>query len=143
MYRRFDPARGFEHAAKKMNEFFNDFDKGFSVEFGGYAPRVDITEDEKMLYLHVELAGVKKEDVKLSVNDENVLIIKGEKRKPENQDRSHVRAERNYGPFSRSFNLPDNVNKESINAKFENGVLEITLEKKEPEKPKEYQVNIN
>lgn len=144
---RFDPIKGFETISKRMNEFVNEFEKGVSVEYGGFAPRIDILEDEKHLFVQAELAGIKKEDVKLKVNEEGVLCISGEKKRDnkfeENKDNQTViRIERSYGAFTRSFLLPDYVNKESIKAKFENGVLEISLEKIEPEKPKEVHVEI-
>ncbi len=65
---RFDPARHFEAATRKMNDFMNDVDKGISVEFGGFSPRVDISENEKQMIASVELPGVNKQDVnKLSI----------------------------------------------------------------------------
>jgi HSP20 family protein len=144
---RFDPAKGFETISKKMNDFVNEFEKGFSFEYGGFAPRIDIVEDEKNLFVQAELAGLKKEDVKVKINDEGVLCISGEKKRDSKIDSSDgstqiIRIERAYGAFNRSFMLPDNINKDSIKAKFENGILEISLEKKEPEKPKEVQVEI-
>ena len=144
---RFDPFRGFENVAKKMSSLVNEAEKGMSVEFGSFAPRVDIVEDDKRLFVQAELPGILKEDVKVTINDENILNIKGEK-KPENKpegencERCYIRVERNYGSFMRSFMLPDNINAESISAKFENGVLSIALDKKEPEKPKEIKIDI-
>jgi HSP20 family protein len=91
----------------------------------------------------VELPGVKKEDVKLTINDENVLVIKGEKKKDESKDKVYVRSERSYGAFERSFRLSDNINKDSINAKYDNGILNISFQKKEPQKPKEVNINIS
>eukprot|EP01156_Anaeramoeba_ignava_P014560 Anaeramoba_ignava/a609580_14.p2 GENE.a609580_14~~a609580_14.p2 ORF type:complete len:154 (+),score=22.59 a609580_14:497-958(+) len=144
---RLDPFRGFDNVAKKMNNLLNDAEKGFSIEYGSFAPRVDILEDDKHLFVQAELPGVKKEDVKVTVNEENVLYIKGEKKNAdvdnkEDKEKYFVRVERNYGSFVRSFMLPDNILADSIKAKFENGVLDITLEKKEPEKPKEINVEI-
>jgi len=144
---RFDPIKGFETISKRMNDFIGEFEKGVAVEYGGFAPRIDIFEDEKYLHVHAELAGIKKEDVKLKVNEEGVLCISGEKKRDskleENKEnQSLIRIERSYGAFNRSFLLPDYVNKESIKAKFDNGVLEISLEKIEPEKPKEVNVEI-
>jgi HSP20 family protein len=143
---RFDPLRGFENMMRKMNDFVGDFDKGFNVEYGGFAPRCDISEDEKNLYVHVELAGIKKEDVKVTINDDNLLIIKGEKKreeKQENEDKTYIRVERTFGAFTRSFMLPENVKHDSINAKYENGVLNITLEKVEPRKPREVEISVS
>ena len=144
---RLDPFRGFDNVAKKMNSLLNDAEKGFSIEYGSFAPRVDILEDDKHLFVQAELPGVKKEDVKVTVNEENVLYIKGEKKNAdadnkEDKEKFFVRVERNYGSFVRSFMLPDNILADSVKAKFENGVLDITLEKKEPEKPKEINVEI-
>lgn len=144
---RFDPRRSFEQVAKRMNDFISEFDKGVSFEFGSFAPRVDISEDEKYFFVQAELPGMRKEDVKLTISDDNLLIIKGEKKREETAEnntegKSFIRVERNYGTFTRTFMLPDNVRKDSINARFENGILDITLEKIEPEKPKEMEVEI-
>lgn len=138
-----DPFRGFEGMARKMNDFISEFDKGFSFEYGGFVPHADISEDEKHLYVTLEMSGLKKEEVKVTINDERVLFIKGTKKRDEsNGDRTFIRAERKYGDFTRSFLLPENINKDSIQAKFENGLLELVFDKKEPEKPKEYEINI-
>jgi len=142
---RFDPLRGFESLSKRMSNLVDEFEKGFSFEYGGFAPRVDIAEDEKSVILHAELPGIRKEDVKVSINDEKVLTIKGSKKRVEAEGESQknfIRLERSYGEFTRSFVLPENINTDSINAKYDSGVLEITLQKKEPSKPKEVEVQI-
>lgn len=143
---RFDPFRGFESLARRMNEFLDEFEKGFTVSTAEFSPRVDISEDEKNLYVTVEVPGVAKEDIKVTINDENILVIKGEKKrefKSEDKERNWVRIERSYGSFQRSFMLPDNIKKDNIQAKFDNGVLSITLEKVEPEPPKQIEVPIS
>lgn len=145
---RFDPMRGFESLARRMNAAANELNKGFNVEFGGFSPRIDISEDEKFIYIAAEVPGIAKEDIKLTVNDDNMLVIKGTKKCEEKKEEnggnvSYLRVERSYGEFLRSFMLPDNVKKDSVNAKFENGVLNITLEKIEPVKPKEIEVSID
>lgn len=143
---RFDPVRGFETIARRMGDLASEFEKGMSFEYGSFTPRVDIIEDEKSFYVQVELPGILKDDVKLSVNEDNVLLIKGTKKreaKDENKDLSFVRVERSYGEFTRSFTLPENVNRESVKAKFENGLLNVTIDKVEPVKPKEVEINIS
>lgn len=141
---KFDPLRGFESLARRMNDLIGSFDQGFSIEMGNLTPRVDITEDEKGLYFAIELPGLKKEDIKVTINDDDLLVIKGsKKREYKVEDKSFIRAERCFGEFTRSFLLPDNVKKDSINAKFENGVLNISFEKVEPVKPKEVEVTIS
>lgn len=140
---RFDPFRGFDSISRRFNDFIGDIDKGVNIEYGNFAPRVDISEDEKSLFLYAELPGINKEDVKVTINEDNVLMIKGEKKreeKTESQDKSFIKIERTFGSFSRSFVLPQNIKTDSINAKFENGVLNITLEKVEPKKPKEIEI---
>jgi len=145
---RFDPIRGFETIARKMGDIAGEFEKGFSFEYGSYSPRVDISEDEKNLFFNVELPGVKKEDVKLSIDKDNVLSIKGDKKRDEKfkdeiKEFCCIRVERSFGEFNRSFKLPENINRDSISAKFDNGVLSISLEKIEPEKPKEVEIAIS
>lgn len=141
--------RGFDQLTRRMGSVMNELDKGFSFEFGNFAPRVDISEDEKFIYIEAELPGVKKDGVKVSINDDNVLTIKGvkerqleEKKEGEEGARSYIRTERVYGEFTRSFMLPDNVKKDNIQAKYEDGTLNLTLEKVEPEKPKEISIDI-
>lgn len=144
---KFDPLRGFESLARRMNSLANDFEKGFNIEFGSFMPKIDIAEDEKNIFLQVEVPGIAKEDIKLTISDENVLVIKGEKKREGKSEEkgegySYIRMERSFGEFSRSFMLPDNIKKDSISAKFDNGLLSVQLEKIEPEKPKEIEVSI-
>jgi len=141
---KFEPYRGFEKLMRRFNEFSDEFDKGLDFEYGGFNPRVDITEDDNNLFVHAELPGMSKEQVKVSVNDDRLLTIKGEKDKTEkSEDKKYIRYERKFGSFSRSFVLPENVDIGKIDAKFENGVLELSLNKIEPPKPKEIEVSIN
>ncbi len=143
---RFDPFRSFESLARRMSEMFDEFERGITVTPSDFSPRVDISEDEKHLYVTVEIPGVNKEDVKVTINDDNILVIKGEKKrefKTEDKERNFIRVERSYGSFQRSFMLPDNVKKDNVAAKFENGVLTITLEKVEPEPPKQIEIPIS
>lgn len=134
---RFDPFRNFGNMSRVFGDFFGDLEKGVNVEYGGFAPRVDISEDEKNVFLHIELPGIRKEDVKVTINEEKILSIKGEKKQEDkvednSGDRSYIRVERSFGSFTRTFVLPDTVKADSIVAKFENGVLNLTLEKVEP-----------
>jgi HSP20 family protein len=141
---RIDPAGKFEKMSRRLNEFMSDFEKGVSFEIGGFTPRVDITEDDSNVFVHAELPGMDKDDIKISVNEENVLTIKGEKKKDSDSDKkSYIRSERVFGNFSRNFMLPDYINVDNISAKFTNGILELALPKKEPEKPKEVNIEIN
>ncbi len=145
---RFDPISGFNSLSRKMNDLISDFDKGISVEYGGFAPRIDILEDENTLYVQAEMPGINKEDVKVKINEEGMLCISGEKKREQsdtvnNDSYKLIRSERSYGSFSRSFILPENADKQSIKAKYENGILCISLNKIEPQKPNETHINID
>ena len=141
---RFEPFRGFEKFGRKMNDLVSDIEKGVSFEMGGFNPRVDITEDDNHLFVHAELPGMSKDNVKVSIAEDRILTLKGEKsRSNRTEDSNLVRNERIYGSFSRSFMLPENVDIEKVEAKFDNGVLELLLNKIEPPKPKEIEVTIN
>jgi HSP20 family protein len=121
------------------------FRSGIRFGVGDFTPRVDIAETETSITVHAELPGIDKKDVKITVNNGNILTISGEKKREsrsENLDKNYMRIERSYGSFARSFTLPDSVAAENINAAFENGVLNITIPKKEPAKPKELEVTI-
>lgn len=103
---------------------------------GGFAPAVDVTESEDRFVVTAELPGTKKEDVTVEVHD-GVLTIRGEKRSErEEKDEHHRHVERMFGSFSRSFSLPANADGEHIKAHFENGVLEVKIQKREESKPK-------
>ena len=140
---KFEPFRGFDTLSRRMNDFVGEIEKGVRFEIGDFSPRVDISEDDKNIYLHAELPGIAKEDVKVLVTEERVLTLKGEnKRVVNDENKNHVRVERNYGNFVRSFSWPENVQFDAVQAKFENGVLEVILPKIEPQLPKEVTVEI-
>ena len=140
---KFEPFRGFDSLSRRMNDFVGEIEKGVRFEIGDFSPRVDISEDDKNIYLHAELPGIAKEDVKVSVTEERVLTLKGEKKRVvTDENKNYVRVERNYGNFVRSFSLPENVKFDAVQAKFEHGVLEVILPKIEPQLPKEVTVEI-
>tara|TARA_R110002020_G_scaffold48855_2_gene139510 strand:- start:4155 stop:4640 length:486 start_codon:yes stop_codon:yes gene_type:complete len=97
---------------------------------GAVRPAIDITENDKAITLTAELPGMSEEEVDLSISD-GMLMLKGEKTVSHDskQDDSVV-TERNYGSFLRSFPIPDRVDQEAIDAKFDKGILKVTLPKK-------------
>ena len=144
---RLNPMWEMQNIIKEMNGFMrNNFSQENRprIEIGDFKPRVDVSEDTKSIFFEVEIPGVKKEDVKVSVNNENIMTIKGEK-KFERKDEvtSCCRSERTYGEFMRSFQLPDNTDSEKISASYNNGILTLTIPKIEPVKPSEKQVEIS
>ncbi len=120
--------------ASLMENFFNEND--FGKEFSNFMPAVNVAEDEKGFHLELSAPGFKKEDFKLAI-EQKVITISGEHKEEKNEEsKKFTRKEFNYGTFRRSFTLPETVNEEKIEAKYENGILQITLPKKEEEKSK-------
>lgn len=121
-----------------FDRFFEDFDKSTGGQLAragqGFQPAVDIYEDEKAITISADLPDLDQKDIDVHVQDGH-LTIKGE-RKFENEETkdNYRRVERRYGSFTRTFSLPDTVDDENIDAKYEKGVLRLTLPKLE--KPK-------
>ncbi len=101
-------------------------------------PYVNIFEKDDKLDLRAVLPGIKKEDLKIELND-RTLTISGE-RKNTCTDRPCIRRERSFGSFSRTFRLPYSVKGESISAQLKNGILTISLEKSDEAKPKRIEI---
>ena len=107
-----------------------------------WVPSVDIVEDEKEYVVKAELPELKKEDVKVTVEN-GVLTITGERRfEKDEKEQNFQRIERMYGSFTRSFTLPNTVDPEQVSAHYEKGVLGIRLAKKAEAKPKLIKVNV-
>jgi HSP20 family protein len=112
------------------------------AEEGMGAPALDVSEDKENVYVSADLPGVEEKDVKLNLQD-NILTLSGEKREEkETKEKNFHRIERSYGSFSRSITLPCQVAAEKATAKFKNGVLNVTLPKKEEAKAKEINIKV-
>ena len=112
------------------------------ITTGDWAPRVDITETDKEFVIKAEIPDVKKDDVKVTI-DKGVLTIQGEKKmEKEEKGKKFHRVERQYGSFTRSFTLPGNINESKIKASFQDGTLNIQIQKTEGEKPKAIEVKV-
>jgi HSP20 family protein len=108
-----------------------------------WAPAVDIYDEKDNLVIKADLPGMTQKDIDVSVEDD-VLRIKGEKKKEsEVKEDNFYRVERAYGSFERSFTLPSNVDVAKIKAGYKDGVLQLTLPKKEETKPKQIKVDVN
>ncbi len=145
---RWNPISEFEEMMNRYNRMF-----GLSrpVEREGrdlfsrsdWAPAVDIKETPEAFLVEAELPGMAKDDVKVTVHD-GVLTIQGERKsEEESKDRKHHRIERVYGSFLRRFTLPDNVDENSVSAKFKDGLLTLTIQKAEPKEPKAIEVEVH
>ena len=107
-----------------------------------FTPRIDVREDDVSYEISAELPGLEEKDIEISVADGS-LVLRGEKTSDtEEEEGKYFRQERIYGRFERAFHLPDGVEAEKIEAKFKNGILAITLPKKEEAKKVVRQVEV-
>jgi HSP20 family protein len=114
-----------------------------SITVAEWAPVVDIIEDETEYLIKVDLPEIKKEEVKVTVEN-GVLVLSGERKlEKEEKGRKYHRIERAYGSFGRSFSLPDNADAEKVNAEFNEGVLKLHIAKSEAARPKQIEVKIS
>ena len=126
---KFEPIRELETLHDRIHRYFDDFPNfGFNLN-DNLCPRIDISEDKENINVIAEIPGVKKDDIKITLQD-NILTIEGEKKKEtEQKEKNFFRNERMYGSFKRCFTLPELVDSEKVEAKFENGILNIQLKK--------------
>jgi|SRR5579863_1498106 len=147
--RGWDPLREIEEMSERFNRLVG---RGMTTGSGGeetltsvdWAPSVDIIESDKEYLVKAELPEVKKEDVKVSVED-GVLTIRGErKQEKEDKGKKFHRVERSYGVFERSFTLPEDADDGKVSAEFKEGILSVHLAKSEKAmaKPKQIEVKV-
>ena len=106
-------------------------------------PAVDVYEDKDNVFVKAELAGLKKEDINVSLED-GVLTLSGERKSEQKSDNAEThRSERFVGRFSRSLTLPSEVKTDEVKASYQNGILTVTLPKAEAAKPKQIEVKID
>jgi HSP20 family protein len=113
---------------EEMDRVFGEFgfERGQSGR-GSWSPAIEVAEREGNYVVHAELPGLKPEDVKVELSDD-ALVIHGERKSEHEENKGGVhRTERRYGQFYRTVPLPEGVNAEQVRAKFENGVLEVTV----------------
>ena len=141
---RFEPFRGASSLQDQINRLFNDvFERpGDESNLTSWAPAVDIFETEHELVVKVDLPDIDPKDLDIRVEN-NILSIRGERKfeKKVSEDK-YLRVERAYGSFSRSFSLANTVNSEAIQADYQNGVLTLTVPKREEAKPKQIKVSV-
>ncbi len=144
---RWEPFRDLLTTQGRFNRLFNEtFARAFGDEEPAsrpWAPAVDIYETDQNLVLKAELPGVDPKDVEVRVED-NTLYFKGE-RKFENEvkEENYHRVERTYGAFSRSFALPTSIDADRVLAEYKDGLLTLTLPKREEAKPKTIKINVS
>jgi HSP20 family protein len=142
---RYDPFRDLRTLQEEVNRLFStNLTRGFGEEGigrGAWNPSVDIYENKDHIVLEAELPGMNREDFELTVEN-NVITLRGERQfeKKEDSDNYH-RVERSYGSFTRSFTLPQTVSAEGATAEYRNGVLRVTLPKREETKARRIKIS--
>lgn len=145
---RWDPFRELEEMSERLNRVIGRTslrrdDGKEMLTVADWVPAVDIIETESEYLIKAELPEVKKEEVKITLQ-EGVLTIQGErKQEKEEKGKKFHRIERTYGTFSRSFTLPDYVDDARVSAEFREGVLNLHLPKSEKTKPRAIEVKVS
>ena len=142
-----DTWQEFDSLQRRITRMFEETMRALSPVVGGEelargvcSQAVDIYETGESFVIRADLPGVSKDDIHIAVKD-NVLTLRGEKKFEEKVSRdNYIRIERSYGSFVRSFTLPQNVDLDRIKAHYKDGVLEVTIPKKEEAKPKQIKV---
>jgi len=144
---RWEPFRDLMATQRDFDRLFRE---AFSPVFGEgelstrtWAPPVDIYETDENLVLKAELPGINPDSVEIRVED-NTLYLKGERKfEKEVKEQNYHRVERSYGAFTRTFSLPGSIDADKVAANFKDGVLTLTMPKKEEAKPKTIKINVS
>ena len=142
---RWDPFRELEDVSDRLNRMFSRpalprTNGKETMVVADWVPSVDVSETDGEYQIKAEIPDVKKEDVRVTLED-GVLTIQGErKQEKEEKGKKYHRVERSYGSFTRSFSLPTTVDATRIAATYKNGVLEITVPKAETAKSKKVDI---
>lgn len=144
---RWDPFRELEDMSERLNRMFarpapRTGNGKEALTVADWIPTVDISETDGEYLIKAELPEVKKEDVKVTVED-GVLTLQGERRQDkEEKGKKFHRVERSYGSFVRSFTLPESVDDTAVKAEYKDGILALHLPKTERVKPKAVDVKV-
>jgi HSP20 family protein len=143
---RWDQSRGSTSLENQVIRLFEDNfirDRSGHADLATWAPPVDIYETENELVVKADLPDLQEKDIDVRVEN-NMLTIRGERKfeKAVNED-NYLRVERAYGPFTRSFSLPNTVSSENIRAEYRNGVLTLHMAKREESKPKQIKISVS
>ena len=142
---RWDPFRDLLSLQDRMDRLFEDnitrsnvFEEALTT--GIWSPVVDIYETEEKVIIKVELPGMTKSDVVIEINENN-LVLRGERKfQKDIREENYHCIERSYGTFSRTFALPDTVDRDNVVANFVEGILEITIPKVKGAKPRQIEI---
>lgn len=129
-YIKFQPALNFDSLTEQFQRIFREKTTDDSQTTDSFIPKIDISEDEKNFYIDAELSGINKNDLKIRLENK-VLTISGEKKLNDEKikNRRLSSSERIFGSFKKDFKINTEINRETIKAEFENGVLSVIIEK--------------
>jgi HSP20 family protein len=154
--KRYNPFDFFERMSEAFNRDLSDWfylpdimtENTLGVYEGDWSPKLDLFDDKEAYYVKVDVPGIDSDDIEISVTND-VLTIKGKKKEvkkegePAKKGGEHARKERRFGSFHRTVPLPLPVDAEHVDAKLKDGVLYITLPKREETKPKKISVSVS
>ncbi len=136
----FDPFKELQDIERRIGAVLSANQQNVPVKVESFTPAVNEKVDDKGYYLEIDLPGVKKEDIDISVND-GVLVISGERKLEKKEEKeNYTRIESFFGRFERAFKLPADADLDNIEAKYENGVLKIFIPKKQKESGKKIEI---
>ncbi|MGH9355194.1 MAG: Hsp20/alpha crystallin family protein [Terriglobia bacterium] len=143
---RWEPFRDLLTTQDRFNRLFNQTFSNLAeddpLSTKGWAPPVDIFETDHNLVVKAELPGIDPKDVEVRVEDGTLYLTGERKHEKEVKEESYHRVERSYGAFTRSFRLPNSISTEDIKADYADGVLTLTMAKREEAKPKTIKINV-
>ncbi|MBU1099744.1 MAG: Hsp20/alpha crystallin family protein [Bacteroidetes bacterium] len=147
---RFNPAKEVRNIERELNRVWNGVFNRFGNEESNdeyenavWSPLTDIAEDDNNYFVHADLPGVEKKDLKLEYIDGQLTISGERKNESEEKGKTFHRVERSFGRYFRSFRVPEKVVVEKIEANFKDGQLTITIPKAEDAKPKKLDIHVN
>jgi len=140
------PFKDFERMRREMDRVWDSFFegglRGRTERAGEWLPSLDVSETKNELVVKAEVPGMDPKDIDISLSD-GVLTIKGEKKQErEEKEADYHLVERSYGSFTRSVQLPKEVQSQKINASYKDGILKVTLPKSEEAKKKEIKIKV-
>ncbi len=145
---KWNPSVELEEISNRLNRIFGrsparSESKDDLLVMADWAPSVDISETDAAYLVKAEIPGVKKEDVKVTIQD-GMLTIQGERRQEKDEKgKKFHRVERCYGSFMRSFRVPDDADENKVKAEFKDGMLNVELAKSEKAKPRQINVSVS
>jgi HSP20 family protein len=141
---RWDPFRDLVSIQDELNRLFGRTYSGTEATrpgaTGSWMPPIDVSETKDKLVLAVELPGIEADEVEVSIEDSTLTVSGSREFKQESDEENYHRIERRYGSFSRSIRLPEGVEAEEVDARFDKGVLTIEVPKREETKPRRIEV---